>query len=329
MRLTDMAIQKMPHVETGQKRVRDSTLPGFGVLVGKASKTFFVMYGERRQLKTLGRYPEISLKDARKAALRYLSRPAPKHRSLTRTELLRAFLEHCEEHLRPNTVRRYRAAFKKPIEEAKSPQEVAANKAMYNWGIRNGLIDENPFQYKQAKFGERERLLTEDEVRAIWNYEDGVFSDIVKLLLLTGQRRSQISQLQQSWLTGDTINFPQGVMKSRRPHTIPFNLLTAQYLQPRSFNGWGKCKARMDKETGVTGWVLHDLRRYYSTTMAKLGVPLHITEHLLDHRSSTSGVQSIYMRYGFLKEMRAAVSQYEQFVYSVVSKTNGSTLRNS
>lgn len=316
---TDSHIRALELPEKGSKKLFDASLPGFGIRLTKKSRTFIVQYGKERIVRTIGKYPDISLRDARREALAILDSPKPKKRSWSLSELSEAFFEHCEENLRPNTTRRYRAAIKKGPEKAKSPQEVAAFKAMYNWGLRMGHVDYNPFQHRQAIFPKRDRLLSDEEIKAIWKHEDGVFSDVVKLLILTGQRRSQMASIRKEWFDADTITFPSSIMKSKRQHTIPFNLLAAQYMRPISFNGWGKSKARMDEETGVTDWVIHDLRRYYSTTMAKIGVPLHITEHLLDHRSSTSGVQAVYMQYGFLPEMRDAVRQYECHLASLVS----------
>ena len=73
MRLTDVSIRQMPLMENGQKRIRDDLLPGFGVTVGTRSKTFFVMYGKSRNLKTLGSYPSQSLQNARTEARVILS----------------------------------------------------------------------------------------------------------------------------------------------------------------------------------------------------------------------------------------------------------------
>lgn len=326
--LTDMAIRKLTPPEKGQLKVWDTNLPGFGLLVGKRTKTFLVVYGKDRRNLTIGRYPEVSLREAREAAKGVLVAKPQKRRSKSLTELSTAFLDDCRTRLRPSSVRRYEVVLKHapdiPIDEvskslAKTAHEVMAYKVMFNWACRMELAERNPFQYSKTTINHRDRVLSDDEIAAIWHYEDGIFSDVVKLLLLTGQRRNQIVSIEPSWIDDDTINFPASIMKSKRPHTIPFGQLTTQYLKPLRFNGWGKSKARMDKAIGVNDWVLHDLRRYYSTTMAKLGVPLHITEHLLDHRTSTSGVQAVYMRYGFLPEMREAVSQFESHIASIIA----------
>ena len=182
----------MEHPATGNRKVFDPSLPGFGVRVTAKSKSFIVQYGKERRVQVIGKYPSVSLKMARREALRILDAPKHLNRPMSRTELQAAFLENCATRLRPNSTRRYAVALKKV--EPKSPQEIAAFKAMYNWGLRQGHITENPYQYMQAIFKERERLLSDDEVKAIWQHDRPPFSDIVKLLILTGQRRSQFGQ---------------------------------------------------------------------------------------------------------------------------------------
>lgn len=74
MRLTDLQIKKLKPPETGQKTFYDEALPGFGIRVSQGgSKSFVVMIGKSRQLKTLGRYPSMALADARREAKRYQS----------------------------------------------------------------------------------------------------------------------------------------------------------------------------------------------------------------------------------------------------------------
>ena len=167
----------------------------------------------------------------------------------------------------------------------------------------------------------RDRLLSDDEIAAIWHVDQRPYSDIVKLLILTGQRRNQIWRFEPAWIDNDVLTFPTDVMKSKRPHTIPITgyreLLPAR---PFTFNGWSKSKARLDRRSGVSDWVLHDLRRYFSSTMARLGVPLHVTEQIIDHRSQVSGVAAIYNRYTFLDEMREALLAYEAHLRKVASE---------
>ena len=74
----------------------------------------------------------------------------------------------------------------------------------------------------------------------------------------------------------------------------------------------------MDEDTQVSGYVIHDLRRFFSTSCARIGVPLHITELILDHRTQLTGVAAIYNRYSYLNEMREALRQYGDWLSSTV-----------
>lgn len=324
--LTEIEIRSLPHPEEGSSKHFDPSLPGFGVRCTARSKSFFVMFGPERRLKTLGRWPQISLKDARQQAKGILVAPPPKKRPQSFQEAQAAFLADCETRLRPSTVDRYRFALKTISAEnltdvpttITDPTVLKTLKVFFNWCIDQDITDRNPFLRKRVSFPIRERVLTDKEVKAIWHYDHKPYSDLVKLLLLTGQRRNQIWKYDPKWRDGDVINFPSEIMKSGRPHTIPVTGY-GQYLQPFTLNSWSKQKVRMDKATGVNGWVLHDFRRYFSTTMARLGTPLHVTELLLDHRASISGVAAIYNRYGFLGEMRDALDKYEKYVQSIVS----------
>lgn len=328
---TDVTIRQLPHTETGQKRYFDINLPGFGLTVGRSTKTFLVIRGEKRQLTTLGRYPDISLQDARKQAKRLLAQELPKNGSMGLPDAVAAFLEDCRARLRPNTVRSYETVLKNapnvtlagtnrktvPVTTA---HETKAYKALMNWCVAEELVDRNPFAHLSVSFGTRERVLTDEELKTVWHYEDGRYTTIIKLLILTGQRLGEITAYKPEWVAGDTLTIPADIAKNGISSTIPFNLLTAKYLQQHEyFNGFSRSKERMDKLTGVTGYTHHDLRRSYSTRMAMLGVPIHVTERLLNHRSGTiSGVAATYNRYNYLKEMREAVLLYEQHIATLV-----------
>lgn len=335
-RLTDLSIRQLPFTESGQKRYFDETTPGFGVTVGTRTKTFMVVYGEKRTMKTLGQYPTVSLQDARKEAKRLLATATAPSADISHHDALQAYLEDCRERLRPRTVEEYArplrlgpnmplSEYTKRTIEASDPHVIMAWKVYFNWCVKHDLTDKNPFQYKTVKYGERSRVLTDDEIKAIWQYDYPPFSDIIKLCLLTGQRKNEVASFNDSWIKRDTITIPGTVAKNHNEHTFPFNLLTAKYLKRycgQSFNGWSKGKARLDKHIPLPHWTIHDLRRTYSTTMARLGVPLHITEALLNHRSGTiSGVARTYNRYTYLTEQREAILTYEAHIATIVGAT--------
>lgn len=322
IRLTDLSIKKLK--ADGQKLYIDSATPNFGVRVTAAGTKSFVVVLPDRRYKTIGRYPAVSLRDARNAAKAILAAPASKLLTTSISAARTAFLADCQARLRPASVDFYRHMLSGYTDWPKTesdPHRIRALKAFANWCLDHGHRTDNPYLRLKAPVQQRDRVLTDDEIAVILSYDHPPYSTIVKLLILTGQRRSQIASFDPAWIVDDTIVFPGSVMKSKRQHVIPLtDQVRALTGQLASSNSWSKHKERMDKHTGVTDWVLHDLRRYYSTTMAKLGTPLHITELLLDHRQSISGVAAVYNRYGFLPEMRQAVETYELHISKVVKQ---------
>ena len=110
MNLTDISIRKLPLPEKNQKIYFDSKLPGFGVRCSTKSKSFVVVYGKKRQIKTIGRFNdnEWTLADARKEAKRLLAHQ-PTHRNIMGyTGAVESFLEDCQVRNRPETIRQYR-----------------------------------------------------------------------------------------------------------------------------------------------------------------------------------------------------------------------------
>src|SRR5262249_6403170 len=143
----------------------------------------------------------------------------------------------------------------------------------------------------------RERVLTQDELRKLWRgLGDGHFADIVRLLLLTGQRRSEIGGL--TWAEGDlerkAIVLAPDRTKNSRSHEVPLSTQALAILARQDrrgefvfskFMNWFAGKASLDQRVGIAPWTLHDLRRSAATYMAELGVnPWHV-EAVLNHQS--------------------------------------------
>ena len=115
MSLTDAQIKRLKAPERGQKTYYDDALPGFGVRVSQGgTKTFVVLYGRRRKRRSIGRYPDLSLAEARARAKGIQSEAAlesPLEHTrpvLTYEAARRMFLEDSEERNRPRTVAEYR-----------------------------------------------------------------------------------------------------------------------------------------------------------------------------------------------------------------------------
>ena len=155
---------------------------------------------------------------------------------------------------------------------------------------------------------------------------------ICLIAIHTGMRRGEAGSLKWSYITPETITLPPALTKNNREHVLP-NLIsenlalipkTSEYLFPSSvgtpYSTWSDGKEALDALCGVKQFVFHDFRRYLSTTMAKLRVPIDVTEAILNHvTGSRSPIQRVYDRYDRLLEMREALQLYEKHLAALIS----------
>jgi integrase len=180
--------------------------------------------------------------------------------------------------------------------------------AFFNWCIRRHYLDVSPcIRFRPDRATARARVLTDAELKSIWlacSEVPGPFGAIVKLLILTGQRRGEIAALQSSWAKDDNITFPKEITKNAREHSIPISPLCTSVLSTflaakisTHFSNWSNAKTALDKASGVKDWTLHDIRRTFATGLAELGVAPHVIERLLNHVAGTlSPIALVYNR---------------------------------
>ena len=122
-------------------------------------------------------------------------------------------------------------------------------------------------------------------------------------------------------IVADTVTFPD--TKNGRSHTFPVSSQTLELLAHTPFGtipNFARCKARLDKSSGVWKWTLHDLRRTFASGLASLGTPLPVIEKLLNHVSgSFAGIVGVYQRYSYDKEMREAVELWSGHVQTLIA----------
>jgi integrase len=324
----------------------DTKTPSFAVRVGPRSKTFVAKIGNRRI--TLGSFPSTSLQEARRKALALKAANSPVLRAPAFLDALEAFLKVKETHLRPRSYSELRRTLKRhfsfkktldkithadilsTIEAIKAASEAAHAfkdiRSFFNWCVPRYISNSPCNGLKQPhKYTSRARLLSDAEIKAIWKAADqlGGYGKLVQFLVATGQRAGQIAALKTEWIKDRIIIFPASIMKGDLDHAIPFAELTASLLRsnesrPTAYQG--KKKHQLDELSGVGNWVLHDLRRYYSSTHRKLKTPIDITEALLSHTSgSRSEIQRIYDLYDRMDEMREAAERYEAHILKLVT----------
>lgn len=370
--LSDRKLKALEPPTSGQTTLWDQSLSGFGVRVSQGgAKSFVVVYGPNRTRKTIGRYPTISLKQARDRARELLAEftlGLETQRSVSWTEAREQFLKDCERKNKPNTVAYYRKRLDthfrygkrnladltkqdllqkiRRIDTSASEQHHAfvAARTLFNWAVREDYLQANPLQgvrgFKPAKA--RERVLTDQELKTVLLHAQSAsfpYGRIVEVLIRTGLRRNEVAHLEWGFIDDAeaVMVLPADLVKNNRTHSIPIGKGLAetlasiprinQYLFPSSrenvsvYNGWGKAKERFDQKLEDVGpYTLHDLRRTFATTHARIGTPIHVTEKLLNHVSGTiSGVAAVYNRHTYLEEMRMAVIAYDEYLANLIS----------
>lgn len=182
---------------------------------------------------------------------------------------------------------------------------------------------------KPAKEKSRDRVLDDNELKLTWDAaeaEGGPAGALVKLLMLTGARRNEITELARDEIRAEAIDLPGERTKNGMPHSIPLTPMTRRVLETlppagkfvingsdRPFGDHSGAKEKVAPAIGP--WTLHDLRRSFASGLQRLGTAPHIVELALNHRSGTfSGVAGIYQRHRYAKEVREAFELWSQHI---------------
>jgi integrase len=232
---------------------------------------------------------------------------------------------------------------------------IAANNTLaylrkfFHWCAEKDLIEAPPTDRMKAPAPKTvgERTLSEAEIVEVWQafcVTSEPFRSLFKLLLLTGQRRSEVAGMKRGELSdmeGDTPlwEIPGNRTKNKRSHLVPLSPLAVAIIDKRPqfgdagflftttgktpVSGFSKAKERLDewiaehrKEKGMPPmpeWTLHDLRRTVVTMMnEKLGIAPHVVEACVNHISGSAkaGVAGVYNKAVYLKERRKALEHW-------------------
>jgi len=184
---------------------------------------------------------------------------------------------------------------------------------------------------------QRSRILNDDELRSVWRATDGVFGGLVKTLLLTAQRRDKCATMK--WI--DLSDGVWTIASEPREKTnagmlkLPQAVLDIIAAQPRyvsnpyvfagagggSTANFSADKKHLDKASGVTGWVLHDLRRTARSLMSRANISSEHAERCLGH--SIKGVEGTYNRHDFFKEKGDALAKLASLIELIVNPPSG------
>jgi integrase len=313
----------------------------------------------------LGQNPQADKREARKQSAdklgpaielyltrRERDRGRPRHRDRTLNEAIRYLRDERGAYWRPlhhmplaTLTRRDLAARRAAIETQNGQTTATAAwsklRAFFSWAVQAGLVDANPTTgIKNATQPSRDRVLSDDELAAVWRAcRDDDYGRIVRLLILTGQRREEVGDLRWQEIDGDTIALPPERTKNNRPHKIYLSNTARDIVGgviPRAssafvfgrndgFGGWGAAKAALDRRIAAArgeplkAWTIHDLRRTAATRMAELGILPHVIEATLNHISGhRAGVAGIYNRSTYEREKAVALNRWSDHIAALV-----------
>jgi integrase len=222
----------------------------------------------------------------------------------------------------------------KPKGTAMIGRTAAYGRAAFAWAVKRGAVHINPFaDLPVAKsVGKRERVLSDAELAEIWRVADDTaapYGTIIKLLILTGQRRGEVAGMASDEISDDLATWTLSGERTKNGavHTVPLSAPARDLLKavpPKDaegrraktglvlsgaegtpFAGWSKAKRALDKaivgaraeaaasagtrRASLEPWSVHDLRRTVATGLQRLGVRLEVTEAILNHISGSRG----------------------------------------
>lgn len=228
----------------------------------------------------------------------------------------------------------------------------AVMRRLFRWAVSRGDIDRSPMEGMETPppVQPRDRWLKDEELKLIWQASPRshpCFGPIVRLLIMTGQRREEVSGMSWQELDrGEMVwTLPSSRSKNKEANIVPLNQLAMAELDgqaggpawPRKglvfatangnrFTAFHKGKLAIDSEIErkrgepLSPWRLHDLRRTLATNFQRLGVRFEVTEAVLNHvGASRTGVAGVYQRHDWKEEKRAALDAWNDHLESILA----------
>jgi integrase len=179
-----------------------------------------------------------------------------------------------------------------------------------------------------AKERQRNRILTDDEIRKIWNAAgENAFGKLVRFLLLSGARLREAAHMKRDEIDGTLWTLPAARNKAKADLTRPLTKAMRELIAGegewafshdgrRRLGGFSWLKDRLAKNSGTSGWTLHDLRRTARSLMSRAGVPSDHAERCLGH--VIPGVRGVYDQHKYAGEMLAAYEALDKLLTRIL-----------
>lgn len=232
---------------------------------------------------------------------------------------------------------------------------LACVRKMLNWAVDNDYLATSPATGVKArgKPVRRDRVLSGPEVRSLWQSLpaanlSAVTKDVLRLLLLTGQRSGEVCGMTTGEIDLDRAlwTLPAARTKNGLAHTVPLSDAAIEIIKgrvpadafavdvpvfavvgsPIEPNAIAQA-VRLKLQIFAVRWTPHDLRRTVATGMAEIGILPHVIEATLNHISGfRSGVAGIYNRNTYDREKRQALERWAAHVDALTSDRSATVI---
>jgi integrase len=231
-----------------------------------------------------------------------------------------------------------------------------------NWAVERDILSVSPAMGVKpaAKEKSRDRVMTDAEIKLFWQactIEGQPWGHLGKMLLLTGQRLGEVVNIIDREVSGDVWHLTADRTKNGRAHDVPLSEAARDVLGAvervkgsagyvfttngaSALQGYHKGRNHIAKrmveiashEAGevveIPHWTFHDLRRTAATGMARLGIPVRVTEAVLNHVSGTGGgIVGVYQRHDYADEKCNALEAWARFVADLVEGAADNVVR--
>jgi len=311
-----------------------------------------------RRVHSIGSYPEVTIKEARAKAANIVAvergtarvnvRDAvetymddiirPKYRRLANAEVYAGRLQKrlgmlAIDAVRPSDVSRMIADYRRAAPVA-SMRMLGFVRQFFAWAVGRGYLEHSPVADLQARtFGvveePRERILSDDEIKALWRADDLPHRALLRFLLLTGLRIGEAQAARRDWLDADGwLHLPAEVMKNGKPHVAHLSELARQQLEDTAalalFRGASPTAVQaavrrwQDRHAVTERWTPHDLRRSFASRCGALGAAPHVVAKMLAHTFTPSASLPVYLKSEWLEERKQAATDLAAHVAALV-----------
>jgi integrase len=239
---------------------------------------------------------------------------------------------------------------------------LAVVRRMFNFAVERDIVEHSPCVGIKpvAKENRKDRVLTGGEIRELWlkldtpikaeveESEDDDDKDellamsaevrkILKLMLVTAQRPSEVAGLNWDEVDGQWWTIPPERSKNGFAHRVPLSKLALDVLGRRSegfvfpsprkgvdhihVNALAHAVRANQEKLGTEPFTPHDLRRTAASHMTGAGIPRLVVSKILNHVEP--GVTAVYDRHSYDIEKRQALDSWARKLTVIIEGKEG------